>query len=206
MNFLNAQEDELLKFLRSPAYSYEILRCAVAFPILILTAFCAGQLFPAFRDSLVEQLMLQVNSLTGESGALSAAGLLNNNLTACAMSILCGAVPFLFLPALSLGTNAMMLGIMASYYVANGYSLTLYLAALIPHGVFELPALVLSLAGGLYLCGRLTRRCRGDKSGGPLFQSFFQVSQVYLMVIFPLLAAAALTEAYVTPLVLSLFV
>lgn len=204
MSALHTSLTALRGFLRSPDFSYELRRCAAAFPILFLIAFGGSFLFPELRDGIVEAMAVQLSALSDAQGTFSAAMLLGNNLTACAISILYGLLPFVYLPALALGSNAMLLGMLAAYYVAHGYSLTLYLAALLPHGVFELPALVLSFAAGLYLCADLTRRCR-KKPSPPFLQTAAQLSRVYLLLVVPLLAAAALVEAYVTPWVASLF-
>jgi stage II sporulation protein M len=194
----------LREFLRGPDFSYELRRSAAAFGILILLAFGGGFLLPELRDQIVETMTVQVSTIAGADGSLSPFSLLGNNLTACAVSILYGLLPFVYLPALALGVNAVILGVLAAYYMTHGYSLALYLAALLPHGIFELPALVLAFAAGLYLCGDLTRRCRRQQTA-PFALTAANLSRVYLLLITPLLAAAAVAEAYVTPRVLSLF-
>ena len=83
--------------------------------------------------------------------------------------------------------------------------LVLYLAALLPHGVVELPALLLSLAVGLYICGQLSRRCRKDQSARSLWSCMTLASQMLLWVLVPLLLIASFVEAYVTPAVAALF-
>ena len=65
--------------------------------------------------------------------------------------------------------------------------------------------MVLSFAAGMYLCGEITRRCRGDKSGAPLMTTLCRMVEVYLLLVFPVLAAAALTEVFVTPRLVNLF-
>ena len=197
--------EELRSFLRSPDFSYELTRCAAAFPILILIAYGGSFLLPELRDEIVETMAIQMAELADSQGSISAAALLGNNLSACGISILYGLLPFVYLPALALGANAMLLGVMAAYYTAHGYSLLVYLAALLPHGVLELPAMVISFAAGLYLCGDLTRRLRKQQTA-PFLQTAAQLSRVYLLLILPLLAAAALVEAYVTPWLLSFFI
>jgi stage II sporulation protein M len=139
-----------------------------------------------------------------EVGNLSAVALLSNNLQACTMIMLYGLIPFVHLTALALGMNAMLLGVLAAYYVTNGISMLVYLAALIPHGIFEFPALILAFAMGLYVCGQLSRRCRQDETAVPLAECMLLILRLLALVLLPLLAAAALMEAYVTPFVASL--
>jgi stage II sporulation protein M len=141
-----------------------------------------------------------------EAGTLSPVDLFVNNLRATLFTMLYGLIPFLQLPALALGLNAMMLGVLAAWYVSEGISLAVYLAALIPHGIFEIPALILAFAMGLYVCGQLTRRCRKDESALHLWDCLVQISRVLLLIEIPLLVVAALMEAYVTPVFASLFI
>ena len=72
-------------------------------------------------------------------------------------------------------------------------------------GAAALPgAVALAIGMGLFVCGQLTHRCRHDETALPLRECFVNMSRVLLLVL-PLLLAAAVTEAYITPLVSSLF-
>ena len=138
-----------------------------------------------------------------DTGAVSPLGLFGNNLRATLATMLYGFIPFLYLPALSLGVNAIVLGVMAAYYTHNGISLLVFLSGILPHGIFEIPALLLSMAGGLCLCKNINTYIRKNEKGvmKPLLLNLLRVACLLL----PLLAVAAVLEAYVTPLVMSLF-
>ena len=103
--------------------------------------------------------------------------------------------------ASGLGINAMMFGGFASYYVQQGLPLWYYGAGTLPHGVFELPALFMAMAGGLYLCRTIVRYVRHNEKGlvGP---AVLNLARLLVMHITPLLMAAAAIEAYVTPVVM----
>ena len=132
-----------------------------------------------------------------------AAAIFANNLTAAFSAILWGLVPFAYLAAFPLGFNFFLIGALGAYYVRSGSSLGVYLVGILPHGIFELPALVLFCAAGLYLCSRVTARVRGDKEVR-ILRTLSEVSTLFLYVILPLLAAAALVETYVTPRLLAM--
>ena len=135
-----------------------------------------------------------------------AAAIFANNLTAAFSAILWGLVPFAYLAAFPLGFNFFLIGALGAYYVRSGSSgvgLGSYLVGILPHGIFELPALVLFCAAGLYLCSRVTARVRGDKEVR-ILRTLSEVSTLFLYVILPLLAAAALMETYVTPRLLAM--
>ena len=185
----------------------EVQRSAVAFCVLVVLAFGVSLALPDLRDRAVALVLETMNGIGAvkEDGTLSALGIFLNNLRACAFTMVYGLIPFLQLPALALGVNALLLGVLAAWYVSEGLSLLAYLAALLPHGILELPALILAFAMGLYVCGHLTRRCRKDENALHLWDCLVQISRMLLLVLVPLLAAAALVEAYVTPVVASLF-
>lgn len=186
----------------------EVRRSAIAFFTLAVLAFIICLALPDLRQRLVDYVLSMMGGLDiqDQSGTLSAPALLSNNIRACVFTMMYGLIPFLLLPALSLGVNAMLLGVLGAWYVSEGVSPLVYLAAVIPHGIFELPALILAFATGFYVCGQVTRLCRGNKEGRHVWDCLLLMSQVLLLVLLPLLAAAAVVEAYVTPFVASLFI
>ena len=188
--------------------SNEVFRAAVAFPVLVVLAFVLCMAFPALREGLLSYVLAAMDG-TGalnEDGTLSAMAIFSNNLRATVFIMAYGLIPFIQLPALALGVNAMVVGVLAAWYVTEGYSFVAFLAALLPHGLLELPALVIAFSVGLYVCGHVTRRLfRRDESALHVWDCLVLMSRALLLVLFPLLAAAAVVEAYVTPLVASLF-
>lgn len=185
----------------------ECKRSAIAFCLLAAIGFGACMALPDLRERLVALVVDTISGLgaVNEDGTLSPLGIFSNNLRACAFTMVYGLLPFIQLPALALGVNAMLLGVLAAWYAAEGYSMLAYFAALVPHGIFELPALILAFAMGLYVCGHLTRRCRRDENALHVWDCLVLISRMLLLVQIPLLAAAAVMEAYVTPAVASLF-
>lgn len=188
--------------------SGEVLRIAIAFPILVMLSFTLCTVFPALRDSLLSMVLSSMESMgiVNEDGSLSALALFSNNLRATVFIMVYGLVPFIQLPALALGVNTMALGVLASWYIAQGYSIVAFLAAVLPHGLAEFPALILAFGVGLYVCGQVTRRLfRRDESALHIWDCLVLISRMLLLVLIPLLAVAAILEAYVTPLVAALF-
>ena len=126
-----------------------------------------------------------------------------NNITASLLSMLYGLIPFLPLSALALGTNALMLGAFAAIYQQQGIGLGAYFVGVLPHGIFELSALILSCALGLLICRTGTERIL-KKSDTPFFRRVLDCIRVFLTFSVPLLLVAALIETYVTPALLNL--
>lgn len=188
--------------------SAEAFRAAVAFPVLAVLAFVLCMAFPALRESLLSYVLSAMNGTgaVNEDGTLSALAIFSNNLRATVFIMAYGLIPFIQLPALALGVNALVIGVLAAWYVAEGYPIAAFLAGILPHGFLELPALVIAFSVGLYVCGHVTRRLfRRDESTLHIWDSLVLMSRTLLLVLFPLLAVAAILEAYITPLVASLF-
>ena len=187
-------------------YGEEARRAAIVAPLLTLVGFAAAWFFPQLTAHVMGVLEQAIDS-AGLSSVTEtrdmAAAIFANNLTAAFSAILWGLVPFAYLAAFPLGFNFFLIGALGVYYVHSGSSLGVYLVGILPHGVFELPALVLFCAAGLYLCSRVTARVRGDKEVR-ILRTLSEVSTLFLYVILPLLAAAALMETYVTPRLLAM--
>ncbi|MDD3347538.1 stage II sporulation protein M [Oscillibacter sp.] len=187
-------------------FSYQVFRTAVSFLLLAALFFAASMALPELRDFLVHQVLETLGGIGAidDTGAISPLILFSNNVQACAMIMLYGFIPFLRMPAMTLGVNAMMLGVLGAWYAQQGVSPLIYLALLLPHGVVELPALVLAIATGLFLCDQVTRMIRGREHTLSLSDCLLLLCRMLLLVLVPALSAAALLEAYVTPLLMSI--
>ena len=205
MGWLKQQHSALWRFYREEL-GETLLITAAAFVIICLLAFAAGLFLPNLPDLVVSyfQQMLEGNDILTDEGGIDLLALFGNNLRACGVSILYGFIPFLYLTALALGTNALILGVFAAFFINNGTSLLVYFAGIIPHGIFELSALLLAFSGGFLLCRRITQYVRKNTKGvmKPLMLNLLRV---FILHILPLLAVAAVVEVYVTPHVMALF-
>lgn len=205
MNWLKEENRRTRAFLRGE-FGSTMWMCSVAFGVLLIVGFVAGLILKDFADGLVSNFAQQVEDMgiLDEDGTVSAFALLTNNVRATLLTILYGFVPYVFLPALSLGTNAILLGAFAAYYVNNGSSLLLYLAGIIPHGIFELPAIVLAVAMGIYLCKMINYYVKHNTKG-IMLPLMADLLRAFLLRLIPMLVLASLVEAYITPLVMGLF-
>ena len=177
---------------------------AAAFLVLLVLAYAAGRLFPDIPVTVISAFNEDIagSGIVQEDGSFNVLALFANNLRAMVLGILYGFIPFLYLPALALGVNAAILGMLAS--LIDGQWLLLA-AGILPHGIFELPALFLSLAAGLCLCKNINAYIRKNEKGimKPLLLNILRVTG---LVVIPLLVVAAIMESYVTPAVMQLFV
>ena len=107
-----------------------------------------------------------------------------------------GGLPPLFFAVL----NGFFIGHF-SYIVALDLSLGFVAAALIPHGIVEIPTIILSSAAGMGLGYALINRLRGK---GDLRTEFGKSILLYITKILPLLVLAAVLEVTLTPIVVVL--
>lgn len=176
---------------------------AAAFLVLLVLAYIAGRLFPDIPVSVISAFNEDIagSGIVQEDGSFNVLALFTNNLRAMVLGVLYGFIPFLYLPALALGVNAAILGMLAS--LIDGQWLLLA-TGILPHGIFELPALFLSLAAGLCLCKNINVYIRKNEKGvmKPLL---LNILRVVVLLVLPLLVIAAVMETYVTPALMQLF-
>lgn len=122
------------------------------------------------------------------------------NATAVVISFLFS--PFLCLvPVLALLFNSAFLTYIAAIVVQEE-SLGWLLAGLLPHGIFEIPALIIgeaaALSFGVAMIVALFTRDRGNR-----LLPNFKMSLKYILLALALLVPAAILETFVTPLLIS---
>ena len=205
MEWLKQQHRALWRFYREE-FGESLLITAAAFLIICLLGFGVSlfnKSIPEFVVNYFTQMVRDGNIVT-DDGTIHFGALLVNNLRAAAISVLYGFIPFIYLTALAVGMNALILGVLAAYYVNSGTSLLIYFAGILPHGVFELSALLIAFALGLLLCRRITQYVRKNTKGmmKPLLCN---IARSFVMHVLPLLVMAAVVETYITPAVLALF-
>ncbi len=185
-----------------------IVLCAVG---LLVTGFCGywvGTTSPDIVETAINSMMevIEESGVVVEDGTLSTFSLLANNWTAMLISVVYGLLPFVFLPVSSLIANGFILGITGAMTQLYDQTLSFWLAAILPHGIFELTALVLSIACGVYVCFHMTRRVLARPNRTSMTEVFCDVLRVLLFLVAPLTIAAAFIEAYLTPVIMALFV
>ena len=197
---------ELRTFFRTQA-AKSCWMVALVFLAFVLFGYIGCRAQPEAMEMVVSyfQQMVEESGIVSESGSVSPLGLLINNWLAMLFSILYGFIPFLYFPLISVASNAVIIGAMAAYYQVLNLPLTLFLAGILPHGIFELPALFIAGTMGFLLCRNIVRIILHNGRAVPMVELLANILRTLLFVIFPLLVCAALIEAYVTPAIMNLF-
>lgn len=205
MNAVKGQYKEAFLFFRTKLWKPALV-CAVLF----FAAIAGTVVILSKRPDVVHQLMEIVSHIFSMKalqvdGKLSAMGILTNNLRTSGLLVLLGLIPFLFLPILGLVENACVIGIIMAGTALKGASLEALAAGLIPHGIFELPALILSTGMGSLLCMEVIRTLLRRKREKNFLQTLSEICRFFLLIVLPLLVVAAVIETYVSPVAMNYF-
>ena len=202
MKFIKENYIKAWEFLKENL-SKTILVCTVIFIVCAIYGIMFGINYSEETKNILSEFLNANEDLFSEEGTLSAWGLIKNNTTACAMSIVFGIFPFIFLTVLSLALNGFMIGIVLGFGKATtGASIIkTFVLGILPHGIFELPALILSMSMGIYLCLTLTMKIfgRGKLKISELIKGYIRI---FISVIMPMILLAGVIESYITPLLL----
>lgn len=205
MGFLKAQLQALRRFWRE-GFLADFYRSSLLFFFAGVLIYLLGLLFPSVTAELVGALqqMALDKGVVDAAGRLSPLGLLINNWSATFVSILYGFVPLVFLPMFPLLLNGGSLGVLAAWYELAGQSMWLFLAGILPHGIFELPAICMAFALGLRLCLLLSRKLLRRETECSITEFLANALRCALGQILPLLVLAAAAETWLTPVIMGL--
>jgi stage II sporulation protein M len=183
---------------------YFFITVATFLLLTIFTTYLFGQ-NPDMVQNLLSQVVEKFQGIMVD-GQISPTQLFLNNLQASVLGILIGLIPFLFLPLIGIFSNAAILGIVFSSYQAASVPLwKLIVVGILPHGIFELTAVFLCYAMGLCICWNLTKKIIGHRKRENLKDLLQNCLRATVLIVLPLLIAAALVETYVTVQLVSAF-
>ncbi len=194
--------------------------------------FVAGYVFfslwPAQEKKALDFVVQSLKDIPLQASPLVLAlTLFYHNARASVIAVAAGAVPFLFLPILDPLLNGGVLGLLVS--IAKHQHLDvprLVLTQILPHGVFELTAVLYATAVGLYLSATMGRKARAawlkrrarkgaappapvpdfpetypERTAAALSESPARnIVRSFVLVVLPLLLVAAFIEGFITPI------
>lgn len=172
----------------------------LVFIIGCIGGYLSAQADPAFGESLVTLFKEMItNDIMSDDPPLLALQLFLNNLETCVLLFISGAIVGI-VTLLILSFNGIIIG--GILQVVRGKTdLLVMLASILPHGVFELPAVLVSSTLGLML-GRammLELAGQGDASAQAMY-----LGSLFVRYVVPFIAFAACIEAFITPAVLGM--
>jgi uncharacterized membrane protein SpoIIM required for sporulation/ABC-type transport system involved in multi-copper enzyme maturation permease subunit len=165
---------------------------------------------PEMSSALSQQELRELVGSAQESagiielgGRVPAARIFTNNVRATTLLFFSGLVSFSVLGLGIYVLNVALVGGVLAVFGFMGYQpAVLFAAGVLPHGVFEIPALMLVSAAALHIGSVLVTPQAGKSMGQVLLEQLADGAVILIGVVWPLLAIAAVVEAYVTPTIL----
>jgi stage II sporulation protein M len=177
----------------------DIVRDAVLTCVLFAASIAAGVVltvvYPAAGQQLLEIFREAIlGEVIGSSAPVLAVTLFLNNLQACLIMFLGGA-SFGILTAFVIVSNGFIIGSIVE--LIRQQEGALYIAAaLLPHGIFEIPAFIISGTLGFLLARSLWNEWNLQGDAGA---DASRMGRAFLLYVIPLVILAAFTEAFITP-------
>ncbi len=181
-------------------------KSAVIMLLLFLSALVIGWIGAAQNPDIGEQFLhlfqKEVAGQVMEGSSLEIGSkIFVNNLEACLLLFLGGA-SFGILTIFIMSLNGILIGAIMQL-VAEKHSFTFVAAAILPHGVFEIPGFIIAGALGMLFSQALVDEYYG---AGDTAGEAARLARLFALVVLPLLAVAALVEAFITPHVIQMVV
>lgn len=189
---------------------FAVLRQNKNYLWLALALFALGWLLGAlFTDSILKLVQPSLDQLRDiaqkaqdKGGAYTSGVIFTNNLRATVTMLLLGilaCVPTM----ISLLMNGMMIGVMLAKVGGNFWGLVAF--GILPHGIFEMPAIFIASAFGIKL-GRVLLVPLAEKTRWQSFKFVWREVLSISWFVLLLLVVAASVEGLVTPVLLHTFV
>ncbi len=168
------------------------------FAVTVVMGYYAAQLNSDLATSMLQEFQM-LKWITQLPLPLLMVVIFLKNLLSCIMSVLLG-LGMGIVPLIVDTSNGFLLGIVL-YNVLQKEGLLYFLAGVVPHGVIELPTVLMSIGIGLRLGYLLALTVFGEKVN--LAQEIRIAIHFLVRWVTPLLLLAAAIETFITPIVIS---
>jgi stage II sporulation protein M len=187
-------------------YNGPLLRALTVSVLCFVVAAALGGIVvlqdPTVGERLVEMIGREIGTqIMDDESWIVAVKLFINNLQV-SMILFAGGATFGVLTCVILLSNGLLVGGVIEL-VRQQQGLVYAAAAILPHGIFEVPAILTAGALGIHLGVLLWHELhgRGDAAAGALV-----LARIFGAVVIPFLAVAAFIEAFITPEIINLVI
>ena len=170
------------------------------FIVSVFGGYLIAQNYPAETQLLIEEIssmFLTEKEVTSWQIFLF---IFENNVSKLFVLLLLGAFAGL-IPLLSVFANGLLLGIFAQV-VSEEISWTFFFLGILPHGIIEIPVLIISSAIGVRIGKVAIWRLFSKKES--LLIELFKALKFFILVLVPLIFIAALIESFLTSALLEM--
>lgn len=192
---------EIKEYLRSLRL-YILFSAFVFITGILLGCFFVSE-FPEETRQLIEDLK---EFFTGEEEMTNFEiflFILENNISKLFIILLLGIFAGI-IPLIASFANGIILGIIGCFVVKN-LSWQFFLAGILPHGIIEIPVLILSTAMGMKIGKIALWKLFGKNKKVKIKKELAKALKFYIMILAPLLILAAAIEAFITTEILRMF-
>ncbi|MDV0442757.1 stage II sporulation protein M [Methanorbis rubei] len=151
---------------------------------------------PDAADDIVGTFQSSTTELDTEAPALLSWQIFFNNVKVC-LILFIGGVTFGAVTLFVLVSNGYVIGNISGVML-RGYDLSVFAATIVPHGIFEIAAMLMASALGLQMGRSLYLDAQGRDNAGT---TCLWYGTRFLLVVLPLLVVAALVETFATPVI-----
>jgi uncharacterized membrane protein SpoIIM required for sporulation/ABC-type transport system involved in multi-copper enzyme maturation permease subunit len=157
----------------------------------------------AYKPDQLEEIqkqLIRTDGMTAAADQLTVSFLFFHNLQSTLLIAFFGMFSFGVLGVILYLLNTSIIGGLIGFVKLMGYApAPLILAGIVPHGIFEIPALLISCAAVLHLGLALITPQAGRTIGEVLLEAIADWARVVLGLVIPLLFIAAMVESQFTP-------
>ena len=179
------------------------LGLAAAIGSYIWVVMNAGKVVQAFQSGDMAGVLSSGTGVPLQDIGLSFPLIWSHNLRAVGVIFILGLFTFGVLGALIFLLNTGVIGAVLALEGAMGISpVKLLIFGILPHGLFEIPALILSSAAVLYIGIALVTPRSQRTLGEVLIEAIADWAKIGIGLVLPLLTIAAVLETWVTPVLL----
>jgi stage II sporulation protein M len=142
--------------------------------------------------------------LSSLQDSINAPFLFMNNTRAVTLIFFAGLFSFSVLGVLLYMVNIGLIGgVFALLQLLGIQPWPIFLAGVVPHGIFEIPALMIGSAVVLYMGVAIVTPQVGKSMGEVILELLADWMKIFIGLVVPLLLIAAIIEAYITPSLLA---
>jgi len=198
----------VLRQLRQPlliVIGVALVTIAASYAWVVIVAPQHIEITPTRVQNVQKYLADNLGNLEFLDENISAPWLFFSNVRATVAFLFAGLISFSTLGVTLFMVNmALIGGVLGAASLINYSPLMVFAVAILPHGLFELTAVVIATAAVLKV-GAVLVTPQPDKSMGEIFLlSLADWFRVFVGLVIPLLAIAAVIEVYVTPLIIKM--
>ena len=174
----------------------------IIFIVFGVVAFYGMKLLPEDVISEMGKDIIELfdsKDVVNADGTLSFWGIFLNNLRAGVLISVVGLIPFLFVPIIYVIFNALIVS--AIFAVVSLFTeenlFIMFIKYILPHGIFEVPALIIEGAIGAKLCAFISRKIFRRAKEEKFVNHIKGFAGSFIFYVLPLLVIAAFIEAVV---------